>query len=134
MAATFAAWIWFRPYAWRSDPAARCEILETLVTQDQSYVWLNVHLQVNPGMTHEMQKPARLETADGSMHEPADTTFAGTTGQPITEIWLKFWLEPANLDGPLVLHLNDGKLVVKANKGVPVIGESDSYNFTSNRW
>lgn len=134
MAATFAAWIWFRPYAWGSDPAARCEILETLVTLDHSYVWLNVHLEVNPGMTHDMQKPARLETADGSMHEPADTTFAGTTEQPTTEIWLKFWLEPANLDGPLVLHLNDGKLVVKANKGVPVLGGSNSYNFTSNRW
>ena len=68
------------------------------------------------------------------MHEPADTTSAGTTQQPITEIWLKFWLEPTDLDGPLILHLNDGKLVVKASNGPPDLGSSNSYNFTTNRW
>ena len=81
-----------------------------------------------------MQKPTRLETANGAMHEPADTTSAGTTEQPITEIWLKFWLEPADLTGPLVLHINDGKLIVKAGNSVPNLGASNSYNFTTNHW
>ena len=134
MSAAFAAWIWLRPYAWSPEPAARCKILETLVTRDQSYYWLNCHLQVNPGASHDMQKPTRLETANGVMHEPADTTSAGTTEQPITEIWLKFWLEPADLTGPLVLHINDGKLIVKAGNGVPNLGASNSYNFTTNHW
>lgn len=83
---------------------------------------------------HDLQKPIRLETTDGVMHEPADTTFAGTAELPTTEIWLKFWLEPSDTKGSLILHLNDGKLVVKANKGVPDLGGSESYNFTSNRW
>lgn len=157
MASVFAAWSWLRPYAWGADPAARCKIVETLVTRDESYTWVNCRLQVIPGMIHDMQKPARLETTDGVMHEPADTTFAstiaqptsvasgstsppadtsfaGTTDQPTTEIWLKFWLGPAEMQGPLVLHLNDGKLSVKASNGIPNLGASNSYNFTSDRW
>ena len=134
MATAFAAWSWLRPYAWSPDPAARCEILETLVTRDQSYFWLNVHLQVNPGMAHDLQKPIRLETTNGLMHELADTTSAGTAEQATTEIWFKFWLEPADMKGALILYLNDGKLIVKANEGVPALGKSNSHNFTSNRW
>ena len=134
LSAGFAAWMWLRPYQWNSDSAARCKILETLVTRDQSYIWVNCHLQVDPGASHDMQKPIRLETANGTMHDPADTTVAGTAQQAITEIWLKFWLEPTDLDGPLILHLNDGKLVVKATTGVPALGKSDSHNFTTNRW
>jgi hypothetical protein len=134
IAAIFAAWTWLRPYAWNPDPTARCEILETLVTRDQSFIWVNVHLKVTPGMTHDLEKPVHLESTGGLMHEPADTTFVGTIQQTTTEIWLKFWLEPTQLTGPLVLHLNDGKLIVKASNGIPVLGASSSYNFTSNHW
>ena len=134
LSASFAAWTWLRPYAWSPDPAARCKILETLVTRDQAYVWVNIHLQVDADATHDMQKPIRLKTANGKMHDPADTTVAGSAEKTITEIWLKFWLEPTDLNGPLLLQLNDGKLVVKAGDGVPALGKSDAYNFTSNRW
>ena len=71
------------PYAWRPDPAARCKVVETLVTRDQSFFWVDVHLKVNPGMTHDLRKTVRLETATGARHEPADTTFAGTEGRAI---------------------------------------------------
>jgi hypothetical protein len=134
VSASFAAWAWLRPYSWRSDPAARCEIQETLLTRDQAFFWLNLHLKVNPGMTHDLQKPVRLLTSNGVAHEPADSTFLGEDGQLAKEIWFKFWLEPADLTGPLSLAINDGKLVVKAGNGAPDPGSSNSINFTSDHW
>jgi hypothetical protein len=110
LSSAFAAWSWFRPYAWRPDPAARCKIVETLVTRDQSYFWVDVRLKVTPGMTHDLQKPARLETATGATHEPAD------------------------LAGPLTLHLNDGKLLIKTRNAVPELATSTYKNFTTNQW
>jgi hypothetical protein len=134
ISSAFAAWSWFRPYAWRPDPAARCEIVETLLTRDQSYFWIDVRLKVIPRMTHDLQKPVRLKTASGATHEPADTTFGGTSGQGTTEIWFKFWLEPADLAGPLTLHLNDGKLLIKTANTVPELDTSAYKNFTTNQW
>ena len=134
ISSALAAWSWVRPYAWRPDPAARCKIVETLVIRDQSYFWVDVRLKVNPGMTHDLQKPVRLETAAGAIQEPADTTFAGTEGQGTTEIWFKFWLEPADLAGPLSLHLNDGKLLIKTGNAVPELGTSTYKNFTTHQW
>jgi hypothetical protein len=133
-AAGFAAWSWFRPYSWKPDPSARCEIVETLVTRDQSYFWVNVHLKVNPGSTHDLQKPVRLETSRGVKLEPADTTLGGNDIQALTEIWFKFWVEAADLEGPLTLHLNDGKLTVKSSNGVPGLADATYRNFTTNRW
>jgi hypothetical protein len=132
--AAFAGWSWFRPYAWSSDPGARCKIVETLVTRDQSFYWLNVRLKVNSSAAHELQKPVTLETARGIKLEPADTTFAGNDAQPVSEIWFKFWLEAADLDGPLTLFLNDGKLTVKSGKSAPELGNSTYRNFTTDRW
>jgi hypothetical protein len=133
-ATAFAGWSWFRPYAWSPDPAARCKIVETLVTRDQSFFWVNVHLKVIPGMTHDLQKPVVLETAAGKRLEPADTIFATDEDRRSNEIWFKFWLESPDLTGDLVLHLNDGKLQVKSGNGVPPLESSASRNYTSNRW
>ena len=134
VSAGFAAWSWFRPYAWHSDSAARCKVVETLVTRDRAFFWVDVHLKVNPGMTHDLQKPVRLATAAGAELEPADTTFGGNDEESTTDIWFKFWLDSADMAGPLELHLNDGKLLVKAVKGVPELGTASSRNFTSNHW
>lgn len=130
----FAAWGWFRPYAWGADAAARCQVVETLVTRDQGYFWVNAHLKVLPGMTHDLEKPVYLETASHARLEPADTTFGGEEGKGTTEIWLKFWLEPSQLEGPLTLRLNDARLVVKAGNGIPDLGSSPYRNFTTNHW
>lgn len=132
--AAFAAWTWFQPYAWNPDPAARCTIEETLVTRDQEYSWVNVHLKLKPGMSHDLQKPVYLESAAGKKFEPADTTFASIEGQPPTEIWVKFWLEASDLAGPLELHLNDAKLLVKSSKEAPQLESSTHRNFTTTRW
>jgi hypothetical protein len=132
--AAFAGWSWLRPYSWKSDPAARGKVVETLVTRDQSFFWLNVRLKVNPGATHELQKPVRLETARGLRLEPADTTFAGNEGQPVAEIWFKFWLDAVDLNGPLTLFLNDGRLTIKSGTTAPELGNSTYRNFTTDRW
>lgn len=134
LAAAFAGWGWLRPYASQPDPAARCQVVETLVTRDQSYYWVNVHLKVSPGMAHDLQKPVYLTTAAGVKHEPADTAFAGVERQSPTDIWFKFWLEAADLAGPLVLHLNDGTLSVKSTQGIPALQSTASKNFTTHSW
>lgn len=130
----FAAWAWFRPYEWSSDPAARCKVVAALVTRDKDYRWLDIHLKVNSGQEHDMMKPVRLELAGGQTLEAADTTFVGTPEQKTTDIWLKFWLEEKDLAGPVTLHLNDGKLVIKKSSGIPQLGNSVSRNFTTNQW
>ena len=66
--------------------------------------------------------------------EPADTTLGGKGDQAVAELWLKFWLESADLEGPLTLHLNDGKLTVKSANGVPGLADASYRNFTTNRW
>lgn len=134
LSAAFAAWAWFRPYAWQPDIAARCKVKETIVTPDASYFWVEVHLKVNPGMTHDLQKPVWLETASGKKLAPANTTLGGKDGEGTTEIWGKFWLESADLNGALTLHLNDGKLIIKGNQGIPQLENSTYRYFTTNQW
>ena len=130
----FAAWGWFRPYAWRSDSAARCKIAEVLVTRDHSYFWLDVHLKVTPGMVHDLRKPVFLQNSAGKAFEPADTTLSGDDGRSTSEIWFKFWLDTPDFGGPLSLHLNDGTLVIRSGSGAPPLGNSAFRNFTTTEW
>lgn len=134
LAAAFAAWTWLRPYAWNPDPGARCAVVETEVRRDQSYYWVHVHLKVTPGLSHDLEKPVRLETSDGSTHLPADSTFGAIEGSKPQELWFKFWLDAKDLKGPLMLHLNDGNLVLKSTIGFQDLAASGSRNFTTNRW
>jgi hypothetical protein len=130
----FAAWTWFRPYDWNPDPDARCKVLETLVTPDKSFYWVEVHLKVNPGMSHDLRKPVYLLTAADARLQPADTTFAGEYGKTTTEIWFKFWLDSSQIEGPLKLHINDGELSIKRTSQAPDIGNPGFSNFTTNQW
>ncbi len=134
LASSFAAWVWLRPYTWQTDPAARATITETLVTRDRSNYWVNVHLKVKSGQRHDMQKPVSL-IASGKPLVPAESTFGSSSGQQETdEIWLRFWLDAAELQGPLTLQINDGKLEVKATDGVPDLKDGAFANFTTSRW
>ncbi|RYD22940.1 MAG: hypothetical protein EOP88_06190 [Verrucomicrobiaceae bacterium] len=133
-ASAFAAWGWFRPYSWSNDPAARCKIVETMVSGDRSYFWVHVRLKVNPGEKHDLQKPVTLATASGKILEPADTTFAGEDPLVPSDIWLKFWLESTDATGPLKLRINDGELVVRTGSGVPELNGDSFRNFTSQQW
>lgn len=129
----FAAWGWLRPYAWRSDPAARAKVTGVLVTRDRSYFWLETHLKMIPGQEHDLRQPVFLETPAGKL-EPADTTFAGQEGKGTTELWFKFWLDEKQAAGPLTLHLNEGRLMIRTREGLPVLENSDSRHFTTHQW
>ncbi len=134
LSAAFAAWAWLQPYAWWPDSGARCKVVETLVTRDASFCWINVHLKVNPGMSHDMKKPVVLESADQGRWGPADTTVAGSDLENPEEIWFKFWLDREKLAGPLTLRLNDGSLSIKSRNGIPEIENGRHRNFTTHRW
>ncbi len=126
----FAMWAWLRPYEWSPDPAALSEVQGVNLTLDHSFFWLEAHLRVNPGASHDLSKPVFLLTAQGRKLEPADTTFAGADGKDPQEIWLKFWLDSKDIAGPLELHINGGKLLVKTQSGIP----TKSVFHTTNRW
>lgn len=130
----FAAWSWLRPYAWNPDPAARCKIEGAQVRKDQSYHWVDLHLKINPGQTHDLAKPVRLLTHAGRELEPADTTLGGDQGGGTTDLWFKFWLEPGDIEGPLTLLINDGKLLVKSESGVPDLGETNVKYYVTQHW
>jgi hypothetical protein len=130
----FAAWSWLLPYAWAPDPAAGCEIRETLVRRDNSYYWLDVHLEISPGSSYDLQKPVVMETGAGNKLKPADVTVGSIDGKEPDEIWFKFWLEQNDLAGPLTLRINEGSLIVRSGSGSPDLGGSGYRNFTTIRW
>lgn len=134
IASAFALWAWFRPYDWNPDPAARCTVVASLVTPDTSFYWLEVHVKMNPGMSHDLQKPVYLHTGDAVKLEPADTTLAGEDGKVMTEMWFKFWLDSTQIKGPLHLQINEGKLLIKQSSAVPNVGKADFKNYTTNDW
>lgn len=132
--AVFAVWSWTRPYAWRPDPAANCRIVAAAVERDHSYRWLELRLKVRSDAEHDLRKPVFLETAARPRVEPADTTISGDADKPIDEVFLKFWLEPGDLAGPITLHLNDGTLSVRTGSGEPRFGSDRRAHFSTRRW
>ncbi len=133
-AAGFALWSWFRPYAWQPDPGARCQVIQTLVTRDQNYYWLEIRLKMNPNSKHDLQQKVTLETASHKNLEPADSTLRGDELSEVTDLWFKFWLEPTDLEDSLTLHINDGTLLIKSQSGKPSLEPSGHRTFNSNFW
>lgn len=132
--AAFAVWSWTRPYQWNADSEARAKIVAVSLQRDHSYYWLDVRLKIRPDMEHDLQKPVFLKTTARTRVEPADTTLAGNVDRPIDEVFLRFWLESSDLDGPIDLHLNNGILSVRTGKGQPNIGRDGRANFQTRRW
>lgn len=128
----FAAWSWLRPYEWNADPKARCRIHGTQVRADHGYIWVDVHLKILPGQTHDLAKPVILDCGHRQL-EPADTTI-GSKDDTTTDLWFKFWLDPTDIQGPLILRINDGKLIVKAEPGMPLKSDESLRYFPTNRW
>lgn len=133
-AAGFAAWSWFRPYAWSVDRNARCEVVGCQVKRDRSNFWVDVHLKMTPGQTHDLMKPVLLLTSEGGELEPAETTLGGSDDGGTSDLWFKFWLETREIEGPLTLRINDGTLVIRKNSGMPALGANDLEYFVTNHW
>jgi hypothetical protein len=134
LSAGFAAWAWLRPYEWQADPAARCKVIGTQVRKDQSFFWVDIHLQVSTGQTHDLTKPVLLRTSGGREIKAADTLFGSEPNRSPTDLWYKFWLESTDLEGPLSLRINDGTLLIKAKPGLPCQGRKAIQYFVTNRW
>lgn len=133
--ATFAAaWVWTAKYDSDADPKARFVISEAMVSSDRTYRWVELHLRKHGEAEHDLSKPVCLVTAQGTEHEAADTTFAGSPEQGFTDVWFKFWLEEAELQGALTLRINDGTLQVKTNSGAPSLGSDGRAVFNSADW
>lgn len=129
-----AAWLWTLNYERDADPAARFSIHAAKVEEDHSRYWLELHLKQNGTEEHDLLKPVRLLTADGKLHEPADTIFAGTPEQGFTDIWLKFWLEKRDMEKNISLKINDGTLKVKTGGNAPSLPDGEEVVFKSSDW
>jgi len=134
ISAVFAAWTWLRPYDWQSDSQALGKIAGAQVRQDHSFYWLDVRVKIRSGEKHDHSKPVFLETQARAKVEPADTTMAGDAKRGTTELWFRFWLEPADFNGPLTLHLNQGALRVRKRSGIPKLGSSGNEFFNTSEW
>ncbi len=130
----FAAWTWWRPYAWQVDPGARGHIEAAQVRRDRGFYWLDLHVQIANGTTHDLMKPVRLITGSGRTLEPADTTLGGGPDKETSDIWFKFWLEPTDFGGPMKLQINDGSLIVRSGTTPPSLGSSNLEVFTTHNW
>lgn len=135
VALTFlAVKLWTGKYDGGSDPRARYRIEASSLKRDGTYVWLEIHLRKSGEQEHDMLKPVRLVTADGTEHEPADTTFAGAPGNGFTDIWFKFWLENDDLEGKIDLRMNGGRLRVKTKEGAPATDKDGKAVMRSADW
>lgn len=132
--AGYTVWSWTRPYAWDPDPGARAKIVAVSLQSDHSYHWLEVRLKFQPGAEHDLHKPVFLETAARERIEAADTTLAGNVDRPIDELFLRFWLERGDLDGPIDLHLNEGSLNVRTGSGEPKMTRDGRRHFQTRNW
>lgn len=130
----FLGMLWAKKYESSPDPKARYEIQAVRLQQDKGYVWLEAHLKKSGDKGHDLLQPVRLVMADGSEHEPADTTLAGSPETGYTEIWFKFWMEREALKGPLDLKMNGGKLKIKSSQAVPVVRSDKETVFKSSNW
>lgn len=133
-AAVFAAWTWWRPYAWQVDPGARGHLEAAQVRSDLGFYWLDLHVQIARGATHDLMKPVRLITGSGRTLEPADTKLSGGPDKETSDLWFKFWLEPSDFGGPIKLLINDGSLIVRSETGIPSLGSSNLEVFTTHHW
>jgi hypothetical protein len=135
ISSAFAAWMWYRPFDFSPDPAARFHIDRAALRRDQSFYWLDLHLLRNGKTAHDMDKPIRLETSTGRMIMPADVTLVSPgEAKDCDEIGLKFWLHSSDLAGSLGLHMNGGTLRVKSNPGIPSLPDAATRALSSTRW
>lgn len=132
----FAVWSWVRPYDWRPDAAARCTVEGVEVRRDHANLWVNVHLRMRTGHEHDLTKPVCLEVMGGAekIFEPADTTLGGDKDRGTTDLWFKFWIDEEDVAHPLCLHVNDGSLILKSNRGIPDLGPSGVRYFVTHSW
>jgi hypothetical protein len=126
--------LWVKKYESSPDQAARFEVQAVRLKQDKGYVWLEAHLKKSGEKEHDLRQNVRLVTADGVAHEPADTTFAGTSQTGFTEIWFKFWLKKEQLKGEIDLKMNGGKLKIKSSQPAPMVGSEKETVFKSSDW
>lgn len=105
-----------------------------LVKRDRSNYWLDVHLKMRPGQSHDLFRPVRLITSSGREIEPADTTLGGDGESGTTELWFKFWLETSDMQDTLSLRINDGVLSIKNSRGIPALGSSNQEYFPTHNW
>ncbi len=134
LAGGFALWAWLRPYEWRSDPAAGSRVIGTRLQRDLGYFWLDTHLRVDPAAGDLLSKPLRLRLADGCHLAPADLKVVNNDAGQIRELWLKFWLERADLQGTLDLDIGDGRLRIKSTAGIPDLDHRQTRDHATHRW
>lgn len=102
--------------------------------RDLSYHWLDLHLEARDGVVPDLRQPALLLTANGRMIAPADITMDGAWGREVRGLWLKFWLEPNDLDGPLRLKIMGAELRVREGRGTPTLEHASERVFNSCYW
>lgn len=138
-------WQWFlRPYEWSADPAGGCRIEFARLERDLSYHWLTLRLEVDEPAHFRIDSALALVTAAGKKHKPAELSLEGSgigdldPGDPTLNATeaaaIKFWLEPGDLDGPLILQINGASLQVRRESAPPSLKDGGSKVYRTCRW
>lgn len=130
----FAAWAWLRPYSWQGDGGSHLKIEGAQLRRDHRNYWLDLYLQQSGGEAFDPAKPIELITANGKRHTAADITLESIDQKTTTGVILKFWLEPADLTGPIQLKVNGGELVVKSNARTPELVDAERRALRTSSW
>ncbi|MBK1883310.1 hypothetical protein JIN85_12860 [Luteolibacter pohnpeiensis] len=129
-----AAILWFMPYDWKADSAARFKVEATQITRDHSYFWLDVHLVKSGSEPHVKEKPVWLQGKDGEKLDSVGVTFGTDKDGEVSEIWYKFWVPESAFHGPLTLHLNEGELTIRSHADVPSLEEGQIKVYRTKYW
>ncbi len=121
-------------YSKDHDPNALFEIAASRLERDQAFYWLEIHLQKTAETPHNFRQKIILLGPQERTYQAADTKLAGTPETGVTDIWVKFWIEAAALDGYLNLELNNATLAVKEPSSFPELSDKSEAVFHSSNW
>jgi len=149
----FAAWQWFRPYAWSPDPAARFTVSQCMVERDHADLWLRVFLKPRKGQVMDFSQPIHLLTSSGKRHEPAQmeqvgsapgdgdapAPVRGASGAPempsnVEQVVFSFWLSEADFAGPMKLEINGSSLEIRSDNTLPRVADGGFRVYNSSGW
>ena len=141
----FAAWQWFRPYAWNPDPAARFTVNQCMVERDHANLWLKVFLQPLKGQVMDFTQPIRLVTAADKQHELAEVVQIGAEEKEnasppaeapdkVEQVVISFWLSEADFAGPMKLEINGASLQIRSGDTLPRVADGGFRVYNSSGW
>ncbi len=132
LAVGFAGWRAWTPYDRAAAAGAPLALKRVWVTRDHGFCWVDIDLKAAGGYRLAQSDRILLLTGAGAQLAPAalGAPLRAGAGGPA----LRFWVEAAELDGPLTLIVGAERLRVKSAGPAPALGEGARREQRSPNW